>query len=305
MKNKLTLLKKLVVTLILISNLFLFSQTTAVYDITFTSTWNNQDHGTLPPGPHWSDLVGATHNSDFAMWNLDKKASLGIKNVAELGQGNELLNEVNTAISNGHADFFRQTSFSPNNALGIATFTGLQIDPNYPLVSLVSMIAPSPDWFIGVSAISLLDESNNWKSDFTIDVFPLDAGTDSGSSYTAGDMVTDPQENITSLVNISPFGTERIGYFTFSYRGVLSLDEFEKKQPKIFPNPATNLLTIDNLIEFEKIEMFDVTGKRVFKELLDNVSSYSFNTDRNENGVYFIKLTNKNNSSTIKKVLIL
>jgi len=305
MKNRLTILQKLVTTLLFFTSLSVFSQTTAVYDITFTSTWNSADHGTLPTGPHWSDLVGATHNSDFAMWNLDKKASLGIKNVAELGQGTELLNEVNTAISNGHADFFRQVGFAPNNALGIASLTGLQIDPNFPLVSLVSMIAPSPDWFIGVSSISLLDESNNWKTDFTIDVFPLDAGTDSGNSYTAGDIVTSPQENITSLVNISPFGTERIGYFTFSYRGVLNLEVFEKEQPKIFPNPTTNLLTINNLNNFEKIEMFDVTGKKVFNELIDNVSSYSFNTTSHENGLYFIKLTNKNNNSTIKKVLIL
>lgn len=304
MKNKLTLLQKGFPILLLLFSFALYSQSTAVYDISFTSTWNSIDHGTLPGNPHWSDLVGTTHKNAFSMWNIDKKASLGIKNVAELGDGAELLNEVNIAISNGNADIFRQANFAPNNALGVATLTNIQVDEAFPLVSLVSMIAPSPDWFIGISNLSLLDGPNSWKATFSMDVFPLDAGTDSGSNYEAADLITTPVDNITSLVNVSPFGSERIGYFTFTFKGVLGIEDFEKESPKIYPNPTNNLLTINNLNNFKKIEMYDVTGKQVFNESLNNVVSYSFNTNSYTNGLYFIKLKTKSDKQIIKKVLI-
>jgi hypothetical protein len=53
-----------------------------------------------------------------------------------------------------------------------------------PLVSVVTMIAPSPDWFLGVSGLNLLADGA-WVEQEVVALYPYDAGTDSGATYTS------------------------------------------------------------------------------------------------------------------------
>ena len=77
--------------------------------------------------------------------------------------------------------------------------TGIQVSVNqlYPLVSVITMIAPSPDWFVGVHDIDLCDsKSGTFKERVSLDVFPWDAGTDSGTAFDSPNMKTDPAVRI-------------------------------------------------------------------------------------------------------------
>lgn len=58
------------------------------------------------------------------------------------------------------------------------------------------MIDPSPDWFLGVSGLDLCLENCSWAESRTLDLFPWDAGTDSGATYTAPNQPTNPREHI-------------------------------------------------------------------------------------------------------------
>jgi len=78
------------------------------------------------------------------------------------------------------------------------------------------MIAPSPDWFVGVSALALF-EDGRWVGERRIDLVPWDAGTDSGSTFTSPDQATPPQP-ISRIVTapLSPSGSASpLGTFTF------------------------------------------------------------------------------------------
>jgi len=85
---------------------------------------------------------------------------------------------------------------------------------DFSLVTLVSMIAPSPDWFVGVDSLNLI-EAGEWVTNKVVALYGMDAGTDSGASYESSDVVTAPRGVITeftdfpALVNgiIVPFGT--------------------------------------------------------------------------------------------------
>jgi hypothetical protein len=89
---------------------------------------------------------------------------------------------------------------------------------DFPLVTLVSMIAPSPDWFVGVDSLKLL-EADQWVTNHTAVLYGRDAGTDSGLSYESGNQVTVPRGVVTQFTGfpaiqdgiIVPFGT-----FTFT-----------------------------------------------------------------------------------------
>jgi hypothetical protein len=287
---------------ILSTTLVLGQKQEAKYSITFTSVWNAMDHGTLPPGPHWSKLVGATHKTSGVFLEIAKKASNGIKDIAERGNNTVFNMEVTNAINTNEANQYI-------NGSGLSTATGnikindLIVDKNYPLLTLVSMIAPSPDWMIAINGIELLDENNEWKSLIDIDLFPYDAGTDNGTSYTSANSVTDPIENITSLKNSSPFNDQKIGTLTISLTETLSTTnniDLEKSISAYYnPKNKEIILSNKNNIEISNIEIYTILGKNVKSEIwVDNLIPIS----TFPNGVYILKiLTNK--GIILKKII--
>lgn len=182
-------------------------QRTAIYSISFTSTWNETDHSDggaipLPSNPHWSNLVGTMHKSSISFFQNEMLASNGVEDVAEIGVHIEFNNEVSTAISNLDANQWLQVAFDPVGAIGTADLGEVTISEEYPLLTLISMIAPSPDWFVGVDSFSFLDGGDNWKPTTTIDLYIYDAGTEDGAMYGTNNSASNPHVNINSMVNI-------------------------------------------------------------------------------------------------------
>ncbi|KAA1244599.1 spondin domain-containing protein [Aquimarina sp. RZ0] len=197
-----------------------YGQSTATYDVVFTSNW--EAHGSLPgSNAHFTELVGATHNKDITFLRNGGIATLGVERVAETGSNGTFSGEVNRAINNGTADQYIE---GPNlffNGTGrTITINDLAVSSEYPLVSLLSMIAPSPDWIIAVNSVSLLDTSDEWIQNITLDLFPYDAGTEEGTTYSLNNPATNPKEPISSIRGISPFNSEKIGTLVFTLKSV-------------------------------------------------------------------------------------
>lgn len=195
------------------------SDYTAQYQVVFDATWSQLTHPTnWPTSAHFSGLVGGTHNTNVHFWRDGETASEGIRLMAELGQQTPLLNEIAPAITNGTAHFqLAGGGIRPSPGSVSLTFpTAMRRD--FPLVTLVSMIAPSPDWFVGVDSLSLI-ENSQWVSNKVVTLYGKDAGTDSGTTYTSPDQVTVPHSVVTQFTGfpaiqdgvIVPFGT-----FTFT-----------------------------------------------------------------------------------------
>lgn len=188
----------------------------ATYRVTFDSTWSAATHPQdIPPDPHFSGLIGGTHNSSVRFWQEGTPASDGIRNMAELGRKTPLDAEIMAAISGRTAEHLLSGG-------GIALSPGsvsleFPISRDYSLVTLVSMVAPSPDWFVGVSSLSLF-ENGQWVDERTISLRPYDAGTDSGTTYNSPDQATSPRQSV-SLIQGPPFSSggqvNPLGTFTF------------------------------------------------------------------------------------------
>jgi hypothetical protein len=89
---------------------------------------------------------------------------------------------------------------------------------DFPLVTLVSMIAPSPDWFAGVDSLSLV-ENGQWVSNKVVTLYGMDAGTDSGASYASPDLVTVPRGSVSRFTGFPAIQNGAIvpfGAFTFT-----------------------------------------------------------------------------------------
>jgi len=190
---------------------------TARYHVTFQATWSAGSHPTdFPSSAHFSPLVGGTHTARVTFWREGVLATAGIRDMAERGLTTRLSEEISAAIAAGTAE---RVFTGGNIAISPGTATAdFEISQSHPFVTLVSMIAPSPDWFVGVSALSLF-EGGQWIDERRIELVPWDAGTDSGATFTSPDLVTAPPAPIAPITAapLSPAGrVTSLGTFTFT-----------------------------------------------------------------------------------------
>ena len=191
----------------------------ASYTVRFTSTWSAATHPAGFPGSaHFSGLIGATHSSDVVFWQAGALASPGIQAMAELGSKSPLTSEIAAAVAAGTAQHeLSGDGIRPSPGSIVLDF---DIGESHPLVTLVSMIAPSPDWFVGVAGLPLRIRGE-WVDSTSVTLYGWDAGTDDGASYTAIDAPASPHAPIAPLAT-GPFLVDgqvpALGTFTFVRR---------------------------------------------------------------------------------------
>ena len=71
------------------------------------------------------------------------------------------------------------------------------------MVSLITMIAPSPGWFVGVDSYDLCGSDGRWKDTVIMDLLPWNAGTNSGTSFQSSDIPTIPSDVIKRITSSS------------------------------------------------------------------------------------------------------
>jgi len=189
----------------------------ARYNLTFNATWSAQTHpNEFPASAHFSGMIGMIHNSSVMLFTKGEIASDGIKNMAETGGKNPLKSEIQAFISNG-------TGSTLISGGGINSSPGevsieFNIASSHSFVSVVSMLAPSPDWFIAVSNTNLI-ENNEWVTSKTIAVDIYDSGTDNGSTFRSPDEPTLPPLPIDNI-NTHPLAVNNVvaplGSITFT-----------------------------------------------------------------------------------------
>lgn len=245
-----------------------FAQSTATYTVTFESNWSNAAHphpqGMFPENAHWSRLVGATHTDENVFLEMGGLATPGVEDIAELGSNGAFQDEVEAAIGQGWAD---QYIFGGNlsSGLGQIVIEGLEVSSDFAHLTLLSMIAPSPDWMIAINSIPLLDEQGEWRQSISIDLYPYDAGTDSGSDYTSPNMNTNPQEPISSLQGLSPFSNEIIGTMTIELQEVLGITDNDLSLA-IGPNPFHEVFNIRAQEPLKKVSVYNSLGVLVSEQ---------------------------------------
>ncbi len=136
--------------------------------------------------------------------------------MAEFGRTNPLDAEIRAAIGGGAAEALY---IGPAVDKSPATVTmEIAVSQRYPLVTLVSMIAPSPDWFVGVAGLPLF-ENEQWVGERRVALDPWDAGTDNGVTFFSPDAVTTPFAPISRIATapLSPAGVVTpLGAFVFT-----------------------------------------------------------------------------------------
>lgn len=154
------------------------------YQLTFNAKWNKTDFPTgFPSNPHFSPIIGATHNDQDFLWGTGKASTNGLEVVAETGGTGPYNTELDKKKTEGNVEnIFKGSSFTSPGSMSLK----FKVNSSFPLVSAISMIAPSPDWFIGIRDVNLYPDSK-WVDTLTFDLKLYDSGTDTAETFTAVD----------------------------------------------------------------------------------------------------------------------
>jgi len=282
--------------------------TIAIYSVIFEGKWSQETHphpngsAHFPANAHFSGLIGATHDTNITYWEAGGMASPGVEQVAETGIKTTSVSEINAEIAN-NTTYKLLSGEGIDHSPGSVSIDSFQVNKKFPLVFLISMVAPSPDWFVGVSNLSLLDDNGEWIARKVVELYPYDAGTEDGSDYFTSYPDTDPQQPISSLKGISPFSDQIVGTFTFIRESPTGITEDDNLSPdqyilyQNYPNPFNSLTKISYSIPISglvTVKIYDVLGKEI-QTLVNRVQEpglyfLNFNARTLTSGVYFYKL---------------
>ena len=116
------------------------------------------------------------------------------------GSTSTLVNEINNQINAKKA----WKLILPGGNVGPQeTRTGIdvEVNANFSKVSIITMLAPSPDWFIGIDSLDLCN-NGTWRESMNVTMLPpWDAGTEDGTAFSLNNVPTVPQVNIFKITN--------------------------------------------------------------------------------------------------------
>lgn len=217
----------------------------AKYDLLFEGLWSKETHPKDFPENEWllhfSDIIGSSHSKNLRVWELGTPASEGIRQVAEWGSTRALENELKGRAGEINTIIKARGLWHPNER-GTSS-AAFRVDRTHPFVSLVSMIGPSPDWIVGLDSVPLCLPDCSWLQDKTIELFPIDAGTDSGITYMSPNTPTNPQASL-SVLNSSQPNDPRSPFF-----GLQNLPPFARvviTRQRIYPRNCSDPPTEDH-----------------------------------------------------------
>lgn len=169
-----------------------------MYTLRLRSAWSDQTHPNWrPEGSHLSPMIAWSHGLKDVLFRSGDTASKGMEIMAETGAPPTLVAEVERLTVLGA--IYDHGVGSVFNTPGESEIQ-IRVSRSMPYVTVVSMIAPSPDWFVTARNIKLL-ESGRWMERANIPAVLYDAGTDSGEDFNSEDADTQPKEPIHMLKN--------------------------------------------------------------------------------------------------------
>lgn len=179
----------------------------ALYKVTLRTYWSRarfpRHYPEWKPPAQFGKLIGRTHDSAYTLYRLGERLSSGVRLYVETGRTDGM-------DADGDSPSTLHSFTGPPVPQGEGTSVARAfLDGNHTLISVMARINPSPDWFVGLDSFQLCVEGN-WVDTVTVELDPLDGGTDNGFTFTAANWPTQPQGiayRITSRYPAHPAGS--------------------------------------------------------------------------------------------------
>jgi hypothetical protein len=164
---------------------------------------------------------------------------------------------------------------------GSYTYEDVNSDPEgvsiYRWFTADSITQVIPDTIPGILAVNYVVTAADSGKYIVFEVMPVAA---------SGSPLTGVPVNIWSATKV----VNAVGINETTYHSI-----------RVYPNPVSDFITIENMIHIEKIEIFSLVGQRVLTLNDNNSEKTTINTSNLKAGVYFIKFySSTTESSTLK-----
>ncbi|PXF45296.1 Spondin-1 [Gracilariopsis chorda] len=177
----------------------------AVYRVSFHNLLTPENFGKLIPqrGLVFSPLVGASHSHRISFLTVRGFASRQVEQIAETGDNSRFVTMARNLRSQRHGVLHVAAANGPTLP-GKYTTLFYPVDCAHPFITMLGMIAPSPDWIVQINNRNMLRDGKFVARDFGT-LIAYDAGTDDGREFTipadaSVDKPSEPQKNIAPLV---------------------------------------------------------------------------------------------------------
>ncbi len=164
------------------------TDSTASYKMILTGIWKMPQH-VVPASDHFTDFVGLVHSDACGLFKLNTLASKGVEDIAERGNPFEINKEMDDYI-NANKALSKFLVTLPN--ITAKDSITLHVTIKNSRISFQSMIAPSPDWFVGLDSYNLMQDGK-WVTDISLPIYGYDAGTEDGDVFGYANPATVPQ----------------------------------------------------------------------------------------------------------------
>ncbi|CAG0924111.1 unnamed protein product, partial [Notodromas monacha] len=154
----------------------------------------------LPPAV--LDECQACGEAKYEVWEAGGYASEGLKQVALYGITRGLEGELKKHSRHIRTIIKARGLWHPK--VTGKTYAVFRVDRKHHLMTLVSMLGPSPDWLVGVSSLELCQKNGTWAREKVIDLYPYDAGVDAGISYEDNDSPNPEAQKIRKITSSWP-----------------------------------------------------------------------------------------------------
>ena len=179
----------------------------AEYRVTIQLDWSSARFPyQYPKDPHFSRVIGMTHNSKYSLFADGDTASSGLALVATNGRTSILKAELGEALRRRRVGMIHEGD-ALKAGVGTVVMT-IQVTEAHNRFSFVTMVAPSPDWITG-RADSVLNPNGVWVESLELPMWVWDAGVDSGQTLNAPNAPVQPRESVRLAAN--PYFLYRTG----------------------------------------------------------------------------------------------
>lgn len=136
----------------------------------FEGLWDNDTNTKADKSISFSDVIGASHSTDYTLWSYGHHASNGLKYLMKQGSSLRLESELKDQ-SEHIRTIIKARGISYPNVIG-KSFAVFRVDSNHHLISLVSRLESSKEYSVGVSGFELCMKNCSWIIGDTINLYP-------------------------------------------------------------------------------------------------------------------------------------
>jgi hypothetical protein len=170
------------------------------YTVTFTPLWTVNTHPVnYPQDASFSAFISYSHKSGSELYTVGLIAPESVGIFAENGALTRIEEDIDILRSSDRA-LDRAKGYEVDYPRNSEITLGF--DDAHIMVTVLSKIKPSPDWFVGANNVQLY-VNGAWLDTLSVNIVAYDAGTDMGTSFESADQPNNPAQPV-SIITTSP-----------------------------------------------------------------------------------------------------